>query len=405
MVNISTIASKTLSAALAAALLSSCASMTSITNVEAVSEGKSYQYQYHTQEPVHEKKITPIASKVNEGRCLAQGAPSSTSNNHLSAEVLSPGDMVQVAVGIDDTYSGSYEISSDGQLKLRGANGVSAIGRSAVDVGNDVADALVAGGIYRTAPVVSVRLVDFGAARTFVEGAVFEPGTVTLGGSAISNDDGARQQASGGSTYGRRLSKALQNAGGVRPDADLSRVVLKRKGRTTILDIRPAIAGGRFDDVIMIEGDEISVPSRGCFQSALVVPSVISPPGAKAFMSNLTEPANSNANSGIDKDTRELRYGTRMLQAIVSMNCVGGSKLTNASRTAVLYSRNPVTGQSIVIERNIEQLVRNGNRDDFDPFILPNDALACYDSGATDIVKLAQGFGIVAGAVVASRGF
>lgn len=227
---------------------------------------------------------------------------------------------------------------------------------------------------------------------------------VTIGGSAATGDDNTRVQTLGAATENRRLSRALQSAGGVRPDADLSRVVVKRNGRRMTVDLRNAITGGMFDDMIILAGDEVTVPSLGCFQPALVTPSAVSPPGAKVFMSNLTEPALSNSSSAIGKDTRELRYGTRMLQAVVSMNCVGGSKLTNANRKAVLYTRNPESGKSIVIERDIEDLLRNADRDDYDPFILPNDALACYDSTTTDIFKVAQGFGIVAGAVVLGRG-
>ena len=104
-------------------------------------------------------------------------------------------------------------------------------------------------------------------------------------------------------------------------------------------------------------------------------------------MSNLAVPASSNAQSAISKDTVELRYGTRFLQAVFSLNCVGGARLTNSNRSAVLFTRNPITGQSIVIERNLEELLRRGDRDDFDPYLMPGDALACYDSSVINITR------------------
>lgn len=383
--------------------LAGCSASQRITNLEPVDKGLSYQAEYRNQQSGRNAKIAPASFELNKKKCQAP-APASGHVQFFPPEVLSPGDLVEVSVGTDDTFSGKYEISSDGTLKVRDLVSVQAYGKSTSEIGNAVSRALVSGGYYNALPDVSVRLVDFGAVRAFVGGAVFEPGMVTIGGSAATGDDNTRVQTVGATTESRRLSRAIQNAGGIRPDADLSRVSIKRNGKSMVVDLRNAITGGMLDDRIILAGDEVTVPSLGCFQSELVTPSAVSPAGAKVFMSNLTDPALSNASSAIGKDTRELRYGTRMLQAVVSMNCVGGSKMTNASRSAVLYSRNPETGKSIVIERNIEDLLRNADRDDYDPFLLPNDALACYDSTTTDIIKVAQGFGIVAGAVVLGRG-
>jgi polysaccharide biosynthesis/export protein len=391
-------------ASLSALALAGCSATQRITNIEAVGEGKSYQAEYRDMTVGHGSKITPASFAMNKKVCL-EPAPADDSAQFFLPEVLSPGDLVEVTIGTDETFSGKYEISSDGTLKIKDLVSVKAYGKSVNEIGNAVSKALASAGYYNNAPSVSVRLVDFGTVRAFVGGAVFEPGMVTLGGTAATGDDNSRVQTLGATTENRRLSRALQGAGGIRPDADLSRVSIKRNSKSLVVDLRKVITGGMFDNQMILAGDEVTVPSLGCFQSALVTPSAVSPPGVKVFMSNLTDPAQSNANSSINKDTREMRYGTRMLQAVISMNCAGGSKMTNASRSAVLYTRNPETGKSIVIERNIEDLLRNADRDDYDPFILPNDALACYDSTTTDIIKVAQGFGIVAGAVVLGRGF
>ena len=129
-------------------------------------------------------------------------------------------------------------------------------------------------------------------------------------------------------------------------------------------------------------------------------PSPISPPGVTLYMSNLTQPATGNAESAIGRDVREVPYGTRYLQAVVDTNCVGGAKTTNANRSAVLFTRNPMTGNSIVIERNIEKLLRRGDRDDYDPYVLPGDAIACYDSKATGLTEVARAVGIVGAAAL-----
>ena len=118
---------------------------------------------------------------------------------------------------------------------------------------------------------------------------------------------------------------------------------------------------------------------------ALARPSRITPPGIRVFMSNLTQPAASNAASAIGQDATRLPYGTRFLQGLVSANCVGGIQATNAGRWGVLISRNPITGESEVVARSIEKLVRSANRDDYNPVLLPNDAIACYDSHMTNV--------------------
>lgn len=148
-------------------------------------------------------------------------------------------------------------------------------------------------------------------------------------------------------------------------------------------------------DIMLLTGDHIVVPSRECFQDDLMRPSPISPPGVSLFMSNLTQPAAGNASSAIGRDVREMPYGTRYLQAVVDANCVGGPRSTSAERSAVLFSRNPMTNVSVVIERDIEDLLRQADRDDYDPYLLPGDAVACYDSTITNIAEVTRVLGVV----------
>jgi polysaccharide export outer membrane protein len=389
----------------AAIALAGCSASQTITNLEPISEGSGYQAQYRARNQPNDIRIEPVSNEMNMIKCSWQPDLVEKPNVVRDEERLSPGDIVDIAIGNDETLSGKYEVSIDGKIKVRGLSAAAAIGLTTTKISENISHALVDANFYDRPPLVSVRLMDYGSVRAFVSGAVFEAGSVRLAGSAISNNnDITREQALGATSDGRRLSRALQSAGGIRPDADLSRVSITRLGKTQIVDLRQAFIGGRYRDDLILEGDEIDVPSRGCFQSDLVKPSSISPVGVKVFVSNLTEPALSNANSSNNKDTREMPYGTRFLQTIIGMNCVGGSKLTNASRSAVLFSRNPLTGKSVVIERNIEELLRHANRDDYDPYMLPNDALACYDSGTTDVVNVAKGFGIVAGSLILGRG-
>jgi hypothetical protein len=186
----------------------------------------------------------------------------------------------------------------------------------------------------------------------------------------------------------------------VRPDADISAIEVRRGGQVHKLDMRGVFEGRNAVDIMLLTGDEVSVPSRLCFQDDLMRPSPISPPGVSLFLSNLTQPASGNAPSAVGRDVREVPYGTRYLQAVIDTNCVGGPRTTSADRSAVLFSRNPVTGVSVVIERDIEDLLRRADRDDYDPYLLPGDALACYDSTVTNITEIARVLGVIGAAVV-----
>ena len=313
----------------------------------------------------------------------------------LAGDALSRGDLLRVDVEQDPTFSGAYVVSRDGTLRLPFLKPIAAQGRSTEAVQEDVARGLVAQGLYTQSPRTSVLLSDYAPAQVSVSGAVFTPGPYDIGGTRGDQIDTRREEARGASTEGRNLTVALRNAGGVRPDADLSAVELHRGGRVWRLDLRPLIAGRSFNDVMLLSGDEITVPSRHCFQEALMVPSPISPPGISLFLSNLSQPTTGNASAGISQDARQVPYGTRLMQGVVSANCVGGARATSADRSVALFTRDPLTHTSTVIERRIEDMRARADRDDYDPYLLPGDAMACYDSTVTNIADVARVLGLV----------
>lgn len=391
-------------AVLALLMLSpACSATKEISNVEPVASGESWQAQYRGAQEGATPLEVGASAAANAARCTSPaGAVTEAAGLRAvprDAEVLSIGDLLDVSLPEDVTFTGKYRVSQDGTLRVVQLPPVRALGRTVDAVQADLTRALLATGTYTTPPQVSVRLMDFAAARVFVSGAVFEPGAHQIGGPSATSTQADRLAAIGAAGDERRLSRALRAAGGIRPDADLSRVTVLRGTRRSTYDLRPAIAGHAYADVILLAGDQIDVPSRGCFQEALMKPSPIAPPGVKVFLSNLTVPATSNAQSLNGKEARELRWGTRFLQAAIGMNCVGGTALTNADRTVVLFTRNPITGSSIVVERRLEDLLRRADRDEYDPWIMPEDALACYDSRSTNIVDVARQLGVVASTV------
>lgn len=304
-----------------------------------------------------------------------------------SAHLLSPGDRIQLAVlGDEDELTGEYVVASDGTILLRGLGAVTVRGRSLDAVEGELHSALVSRRIVRPLRnAVSLALIQAAGVRVAVHGAVFNEGVVRAGDrSAEDRQAAASGQLSGDDNSVRTLSTAIRAAGGVRPDADLRVIYLLRGDGYARLDMGHYIRGTSDDDVAVASGDRIIVPSNGCFDPELARPTPLTLPGIRVYMSNLTSSANNNAGAAIGVETTSLPYGTRLLQALVQANCVGGSYM-QADRRAVLISRNPITGDSIVIERDIERLVRDANRDALDPYLMPGDAIACYDSRWTNL--------------------
>lgn len=304
---------------------------------------------------------------------------------------LSPGDLVDIKIEDGEGFSGQYIVSPDGSLNVPHLDPVKAAGVGLAQVSKDVELALVRGEIFQpsTAKVV-IQVLQLASIEVAVSGAVFEPGRVRINESSNENTLDDRIKASGDHSARRNLSEALRAASGIRPDAKLDQVILIRNGWQLQLDMSGVVSGNPSRDIALIDGDQVVVPSTGCFQTHLVRPSQITPKGFRVFMSNLIVPSESNANGGVGRFSSNLPYGTRLLQAAVSANCVGGIQLTNAPRKIVLASKNPITGEIQVIERSVELLMRQAHLEDINPYIMPNDALACYDSDVTNLRDFAK---------------
>lgn len=386
---------------LAVCALTGCAGYDTPDNLEQIGTGDGYQAQYRSIEVSRADAQFLRSPAINATKCLAprggvDGKSSFAAASALLGERLTRNDLVDIRVGDDETFNGSYVVSRDGTLKLPFLSPIRAQGRTTDQIEDDIAAQLLAGEFFVERPRLSVRVTDFASVTVGVSGAVFDPFAVEIGGIQGDRIDTLRQGALGASTEARNLSAALRAAGGVRPDADLSAVEVRREGRVYPVDMRGVFEGQNALDIMLLTGDEVSVPSRECFQEHLMRPGPISPPGVSLFLSNLTQPAVSNASSAVAREVREVPYGTRYLQAVIDTNCVGGARASSAKRSSVLFSRNPVTEVSVVIERDIEDLLRRADRDDYDPFLLPGDSIACYDSTLTNVAEVGRILGLAA---------
>jgi len=361
-------------------LLSGCASMGTPQNAI----GSQYAPQQVERYGDIAANICKTAARPTQ---LMASASVSRKSFAASPDRLAEGDRLQLNVAGDkDQLTGSYVIGANGHIVLLGQISIQAASKSLSALEKEIARTLIERRLIK--PIsnnVNIKQVELASVTVSVSGAVFESGTVRIGErKAETRSLNISNIVSGDLNSGRMLSTALRAAGGIRPDADPSEIYLIRGQNWARIDMRGAIDGSLSNDLSVSSGDRIFVGSVNCLQEELVRPSPITAPGIRVFMSNLSRPAASNAASAIGKEATSLPYGTRFLQGIVSANCVGGSAM-NAGRKAVLISRNPVTKQSVVISRSVEKLVRNADRDDYNPYLMPGDSIACYDSLAMNL--------------------
>lgn len=315
------------------------------------------------------------------------------------------GDLLRVTVDDDSLLSGDVEIEADGMLHMPYLPPISVEGLTPAALKERLSSAMVANGLYQhPLPAIHIEALERAPVRVYVSGAVFEPGSVEIAQHNPEVLDQVRQLAQGDAAHRYGVTAALRGAAGLRPDAELRHILIKRNGIIYKADMLPALEDRAFTDRMLLPGDEVHVPSLGCFQPGLARPTIVTRKGAKVHLSNLSSPAFSNAQSAIDDDVREIRYGTTLLQVLVRMNCVGGTRATNAARYAIHIARNRMNGETEVIERAIEDLVRRGDRASYDPVLMPGDAVACYDSTVTNARDIARSFIDILSPIPFSRG-
>ena len=314
-----------------------------------------------------------------------------TTDSKAQVIPLSPGDIINVAIEDGEGFNGQYVLDLHGYVSLPLIAPIMAAGRATHAVAKDIELALIKANIFQPATATTVvNVVHLSGIDVHVTGAVFQPGRVEINARNRHNTLDKQFEASGDFATKRLLSEALRAASGIRPDAKLDQVILIRNGWQVEVDMTGVLTGRSVIDYPLISGDRVIVPSTGCFQPYLVRPSQITPKGFRVFMSNLIDSAKSNAAAAVGRYSTNIPYGTRLLQAAISANCVGGKEWTNAPRSVLLVSKHPITEETQVVQRSVEDLMRSSDREDINPYLMPNDAIACYDSTVTNVKDVAK---------------
>jgi len=299
---------------------------------------------------------------------------------------LSPGDRLEVSIPNDTYFARVYEVNQDGNLEIPYLGLLPVGGLEPPEVQTKLSEALIEKKFFPPNRLqLSVQVLIWAPVQVSVAGAVFQPGRILINDPydrpAITSISTDSRQVTGSYPVRRYLTVAIKAAGGVLPTADLTQVKLVRNNQEQIVDLSGIFAGSPITDIPLIAGDQVVVPPSDRFQPELMRPSQITPSGVKVFVSNLTTPAApvDNQQEGVP-----FPYGARFSQAVISANCAGGIVATNADRKAILIRVDTLSGKTTVVERKVEDLLRNSTSNEDNPPLLPRDGVACYDSDITN---------------------
>jgi len=300
-----------------------------------------------------------------------------------NATPLTAGDRVQLVLENGEGFSGKYQIDVQGQIALPYAGPVVVAGMDTLQAAESVRRQLEAKGLFREgAARTTMQVLWWAPLNVIVSGEVFNPGVHPVNMPASRDRSIERaEEIPGAYTPNRNLSDALKAAGGITTWANLGQIVLKRRGETTVHDVRHMLSGAPGNDPSLQEGDEVSVPRMDQPDARYARPSAITPPGIKVFAGNMVQSQN-NAPAANALGALPMAYGSRFSQAVVAVNCAGGIGWSNASRMATLVRTQRLNGTTQRWNVPVEQLLSEGH-DDINPLLQEGDAVACYDSQVT----------------------
>jgi polysaccharide export outer membrane protein len=311
---------------------------------------------------------------------------------------LSPGDRLRIQTPADDELpaaspfriSGLYEINLDGTIQFPFVTPQQAAGLEPADVEKTLSEALVRKGYFKPDFLqLSVRVVQWAPIQVTVSGETFFPGRVLINARYQGADPSTLPKAlegpiaeTGEYPTERYLTAAIRASGGFKPTADIRNVKLVRGDKETTIDLSGIFTGESVPDVPLIAGDRIIIPKATIAQSELARPSQLTPQEITIFLANQTQPS---PRAG---QMLKLEYGARFAQAVVFGGCAGGTNATNARRRVALVRTDRLTGQTQVVDRPVEALLRSSKTETDNPLLMPQDGVVCYDSTSTNVTGI-----------------
>ncbi|MGE0199778.1 MAG: polysaccharide biosynthesis/export family protein [Candidatus Melainabacteria bacterium] len=173
-----------------------------------------------------------------------------------NAYVIGCGDKLSVHV----YHHGEFDqkdilVRCDGFASFNGVGELAVTGKTVAEIKEMLTAAI---GELVIDPIVTVDISDTKPGTVYVAGAVRQPGMYQLTTSAQGNVTNPVSRVD------LRLSNILSNAGGVKMNADLTRVEIRRGGQTTqLVNLWEMIKEGDNDqDVLLQSGDSVYIPDQ-----------------------------------------------------------------------------------------------------------------------------------------------
>lgn len=216
--------------------------------------------------------VLVTVAAVRPSAALAQTPGASAPVDSLSAGqgpadhqyVLGPGDTLDVQVVGRQDFVAHVKIDADGNIQVPFLGNVQASGRTATQLGDDLARALVAGG-YFAKPVMRVEIVGYASQYITVLGAVVNPGLVPI-------------------DRAYHVSDIVARVGGTRDTAADYVILRSSKGVEQKLLIKDLATGGVGQDPLVYPGDKLFSPTADRFY----VSGEVNTPGAYPLSSDMT---------------------------------------------------------------------------------------------------------------------
>lgn len=311
----------------------------------------------------------------------------------LRAQILSPGDRIELDVLHDDYFDGKYQLSQDGVLHLQHGPEARLAGLDIAAAHERLQRLFEKQRIYLPGQgAVSIRVLSWAAVTVNVQGEVFYPGQVTIHRPTDGLAQRLAEELPGGDLPRRRLADALKSAGGVTPWADLRHIEVHRGEDIHVYDLSGVFENGLVEPVPLVHGDRVYVPRAGDeIQPLLARASAVTMPGIKIHISNLIVPANHNAAAALDPSIG-LPYGTRLSHAVVAGNCAGGAATTNSRRHVWWVRTDRKTGTTQTLDVSIRDVLLDGDGEN-NPILFEGDAVVCFDSKVTNLREIFRTLG------------
>lgn len=194
-----------------------------------------------------------------------------TKRNFVTAPYkLAPGDILSFSVNEEPDFTQEeIIIRPDGYVTIRPLGQISVAGMEIEELTRHLEDLLVK---YVNNPEIYVDVKQFHVPRLYLMGAVMKPGAYQpVRQTTQTSPDNSNKSALNNRTHLENINLSIFNvlvsSGGVRHNADLTRVKITRgNGEERMVDLFALLLrGDRSQDILLEEGDTVSVPQLDSF--------------------------------------------------------------------------------------------------------------------------------------------